>query len=139
MKVWPRQGIQALPSHSRHRVRVAGMLLATALFIAACLMFLETPCTQWLGGKWASSTHSCVTRACYYTRSCGHWAGPADRCGQLQAGDSRAEVYFQLGMPYGDDGRTASWAHGKAEGGKIEAYFVNDRLQGLQCGALHLP
>jgi hypothetical protein len=87
------------------------------------------------GGRWGSAQDTCVTRWCAKTGSCGKWAYPAERCGQLKVGDGRDEVYFQLGDPDELTSTGAKWQAGKAEEGFVIATFKAERLESLACPA----
>lgn len=84
-------------------------------------------------GKWASSTGTCVTRACFQSGTCGTWAYPAERCARLKKGAARAEVYFQLGNPARADADEAIWHADKASSDLIVASFQGGTLRSLAC------
>jgi len=88
-----------------------------------------------MGGKWASVQSSCVTRMCYLFGDCGKWAFPYLRCPNLKVGDSRAEVYFQLGNPDGFLPGGARWHAAKDSAQVITVTFRGDQLQSLSCPA----
>jgi hypothetical protein len=85
------------------------------------------------GGKWASVEGRCVTRSCYRSRDCGHWAHPAARCRHLRPGAPIGEAYFQLGEPDGEDEGALWWQAAKASDKKIVAHFENGALTALTC------
>ena len=113
------------------RIITAGTVALLAVF-ALARRGPESLCAL-RDGKWAANEDRCVTRACYEDRSCGDWANPAAGCPRLARGDSRREVYFQLGMPSANRGDIASWHKGKGEGGEVSARFSGDKLETLQC------
>ena len=90
------------------------------------------------GGKWASATKTCITRSCYASGTCGTWANTAGRCDRLKLGDTRAELYFQLGNPVQVAADKLVWPVGKASDGEIVALLRNGHLTALQCGAISL-
>lgn len=87
------------------------------------------------GGRWAAVTESCITRSCFQSGTCGQWAHPAARCSELEVGDGRAEVYFQLGEPDEVRADEATWHADKGSSEVIVASFRGDSLQGLSCPA----
>ena len=87
-------------------------------------------------GQWATTRRTCVTRECYKSQSCGDWAYPGARCNRVKVGDSRAEVYFQLGMPYEASSATATWSAGKDSSERIVAQFTGEVLTSLSCPSL---
>ena len=117
-----------------------GMAVAGGLLLIALAAVFAKP-RKWceaIDGKWASTSSACITRACYALGTCGQWAYPAERCDRLHLGDSRAEVYFQLGNPAFVAHDKLVWNAGKASSDEVVALFRNDRLMRLQCGAITL-
>jgi hypothetical protein len=80
-----------------------------------------------------SAIDSCVTRACYETGTCGHWANTYARCDRLRPGDPIAEVYFQLGEPVQVNGIHYEWHRAKGSDRLITAVIDDGRLRSLVC------
>jgi hypothetical protein len=115
----------------------ATVIVAAALAAAAALFGSsggQVACEA-TEGKWASATRTCITRECFKTKSCGEWANPSSRCNRVKAGDSRAEVYFQLGMPHEDSATSASWNAEKGTSAQIVAQLAGETLAALSCPA----
>lgn len=119
---------------SVQRKLLAGSALSVAALVIGVLFFIfERPICEARDGKWASSSSSCTTRACYASGTCGTWAHPAERCARLAIGAPRSEVYFQLGEPVHADSEAATWPADKASGAEINARFKEGRLTLLDC------
>ncbi len=88
------------------------------------------------GGKWGSAVGACTPRDCYARGDCGYWSNPAARCDRLTAGDTIAEVYFQLGNPDAVDETRYHWGMRKGYG--ADAVIENGKLKTLDC-RLGLP
>lgn len=84
-------------------------------------------------GKWASASNTCIARDCFKTKSCGEWASPNARCNRIKPGDSRADVYFQLGMPSQDSAISAIWSAEKGSSLQVVAQFSDEVLSALSC------
>lgn len=87
------------------------------------------------GGKWASVSGSCVTRACFSQGTCGKWAHPITRCDRLRINDPIEEVYFQLGDPDRVQDNRYTWHATKEGPGSIVAIIENQKLRSLNCAA----
>jgi hypothetical protein len=86
-------------------------------------------------GKWASVSETCITRDCYKSQTCGERSYPGERCDRLKIGDSRAEVYFQLGMPLETSSTFTIWNLEKASSERIIAQFSSDTLSSISCAS----
>jgi len=117
--------------------RVLLLCVVTVFAAVAAVVFhfsgAEAAACEAADGKWAPVTETCITRSCFATQSCGEWVNPGARCPLLKNGDSRAEVYFQLGMPKTASASSASWQLDKASAQVINARFDGDLLASLSC------
>jgi hypothetical protein len=110
-------------------VSIAGALL---LAVAQTGEFRREVCAM-RDGKWGNAIDTCVTRACYETGTCGHWAGARAWCNRLKVGDPIAEVYFQLGEPDRVDGNHYEWVAAKGSDQLITTLIDEGRLVSLAC------
>jgi outer membrane protein assembly factor BamE (lipoprotein component of BamABCDE complex) len=108
-------------------------IAATAAAVALYAAHSGQAACEAADGKWASTSATCVTRECFKSQSCGEWAYPSARCNRLKVGDSRAEVYFQLGMPHEASSASASWSAGKDSAERVVAQFSGEVLASLSC------
>jgi hypothetical protein len=120
------------------RLPKVGLLVVMALGVASIaggtlLVVGPQRLCEGVGGKWASTQSSCVTRSCFGSGTCGKWAYPSARCSNLKVGDSQAEAYFQLGEPDQVVQGEARWQAGKDSSKMIVAAFSSNRLQSLSC------
>jgi hypothetical protein len=91
------------------------------------------PCEA-IGGKWASVSDQCITRACFRDQSCGTWASPIVYCSKLKIGDPISEVIFQLGTPDSVVNETYYWHATKEGSGQLVGTFSQQRLSSINCG-----
>lgn len=117
----------------QRKLLAGSALLVAALVIGVLFFIFERPICEARDGKWASSSSSCITRACYASGTCGTWAHPAERCDRLPIGASRSEVYFQLGEPVRADSESATWPADKASNAEINARFKEGHLILFDC------
>jgi hypothetical protein len=106
---------------------IAAMAAAVALYAARSG---QASCEA-TDGKWVSIDATCVTRDCFASHSCGDWAHPRARSDRIKIGDSRADVYFQLGMPRETSSGSATWSAGKSSSERIFALFIGETLTSL--------
>jgi hypothetical protein len=107
--------------------------VAQSAFGAAVSTNVRRIVCPYMGGRFGDTADRCFTRSCYAEHSCGKWADPGARCVALKPGDPVSEVYFQLGEPHGQDGRTYWWVGWKAGVEKITAEIEDGRLKALIC------
>ena len=116
--------------------RTASAIFVVAAIAAAVALYAASSgqaACEAADGKWATTSQTCITRECFKSQSCGEWAYPSARCNRIKVGDSRAEVYFQLGMPSEASSVSANWSAGKASSERIEAQFTGEVLTSLSC------
>jgi len=92
---------------------------------------LEDSCLDG-GGKWASNGNYCIYRDCAVYSSCKPSYRNYAICESLEAGISRNELYFQLGMPESNNGKTYFFTGGSGAS-KIRAIIEDDIVVNLQC------
>jgi hypothetical protein len=124
------------------RVLVGLFVFVAALLAASPFLHLGRRAQgicEWLGGSWASTSFSCITRSCYQSHTCGSRYCPACYCKGLAPGASLADVYVRLGEPMWVKGSQLTWPSGAADPGYVVATVNGEQLASINCFVAERP
>jgi hypothetical protein len=85
-----------------------------------------------IGGKHASTSGRCYTRACYVFDDCGTWSSPGSYRDALAPGDHLSKVMFWLGHPARIEADQYVWPVGKGDGAEFRATIRQQRLVSIE-------